>query len=96
MPTYPVRTTAPNGVGQDRGLLERDIVGNSSQADGLRDGVLGPCAVVGERHQLNPLAVRDVAAPAARARHAGPACRHDHPVAFGPAGDVGAELGDGS
>ena len=45
-------------VGQDRRLLQRDVVGNTGEADGLRDGVLRPRAVVGERHQLDGQAVR--------------------------------------
>jgi hypothetical protein len=83
-------------VGQDRGLFERDVVRHSGQADGLSDGVLGPCAVVGERHQLNAQTVRDVAAAAVRTGGAGPAGGHDHPVAFGPAGDACAKGGDRS
>src|SRR6476661_2939571 len=62
-------------------------------ANGLRDGVLGPCAVICERHQLHAKTVRHVAAPAIGTRRAGPAGGHDHPIALGPAGDACAQPG---
>ena len=83
-------------IGEDRRLLHRDVVGDAGQADRLRDGVFRPCPVVGERHQLDPQAVRDVAAAAVRAGGARSARGDDHAITFGPAGDVGAEPGDGS
>ena len=83
-------------VGQDRGLLEWNVVGHPGQACCLSNGVFGPRSVIRKSHQLDPQAIHHVTASAVRAGLTGSAGGDHHPVAFGPAGHVGAEFGDGA
>jgi len=76
-------------VGEDRRLLQRDVVGDAGQADRLRDGVFRPCPVVCETPSTGSAAVRDVR----RGRQFGQAV-HGRPQRrsrdrLRPAGDAG-------
>ncbi|MPN24291.1 hypothetical protein SDC9_171686 [bioreactor metagenome] len=61
-------------VGQQRGLFERDVVGNTGAADRTGHDVLGPAAVVGEGHQVQVQAGGEVATLAVAALQAGTPC----------------------
>src|SRR6185436_8863178 len=66
------------------------------QSERLCDGVFRPRTVISERHQLDPLTVGRIAAPAVRARRAGAAGGNDHPVTDGPPRHTRSERGDGA
>ena len=58
--------------------------------------VFRPGAVIGESHQLDPQAIRQVAAPNVRAGLARAAGRDHYPIALGPAADVRPEVTTGA
>lgn len=74
-----------DGVGEDGGLLERQLVGNGRQrAEGHGD-VLRPGAIVEGAHDLELEALVGAAADAVAALPAGPATGHDDAMAGPPA-----------
>ena len=90
MATLPVCTTAPYGVdtaSAGMAACSRDTLSGTRVSPGQGDGVLRPGAVVGERHEPDPLTSRGVAAQAVGALQARGARRDGHPVALGPARD---------
>ena len=85
-----------DGISEKGGLVHRDVVRDLRHSGGLGDVVLGPCAIVGEGHQVQAQAVCEGTTTTLAALEAGTTSGRDDAVTLLPPGDAGAELDDGA